>query len=162
VQVAFIVHPISILTPTMGFQLAGGAVSLTTTMALAGRIVLGLFVDRVDPRRAAVVPIFSQALALMVIGQSSNMEMLFIACAVFGFSAGNAITFPALIVHREFAPAAFSAVLGLSMGVRGVVNACGPAAMGLLRDLTGGYATPLFAGIAIQLAAACAVLVKPP
>lgn len=161
VQVAFIVHQIAILTPVIGFQLAGVAVALTTAMALAGRIGLGLFVDQVDPRRAAALSILSQAAALVVIGQSSNREVLLFACAVFGFSIGNLITLPALIVQREFSPSAFSVVLGLSMAISGVVNACGPAAMGLLHDMTGGYTTPIFVGIAIQVASAFAVLVKP-
>jgi cyanate permease len=160
VQVAVIVHQIAILTPAIGFQLAGGAVSLTTAMALAGRICLGLFVDRVNPRRAAAVSILSQAAALLVIGQSSDRDALFLASAVFGFSIGNLITLPALIVQREFAPAAFGVVLGLSMGVSGVINACGPAAMGVVRDMTGGYATPIFAGVAIEVAAAIAVTVR--
>jgi hypothetical protein len=33
--------------------------------------------------------------------------------------------------------------------------------MGLLRDLTGGYATPIFIGVAIQVASALAVLAAP-
>ena len=80
---------------------------------------------------------------------------------MFGFSIGNLITLPALIVQREFAPAAFSVVLGLSTGVAGLVNACGPAAMGLLRDATGGYATPIFVGVAIHVASAIGLLMKP-
>jgi cyanate permease len=161
VQVAFIVHQIAMLTPVMGFQLAGAAVSLTTAMSLVGRISLGVFVDRVDPRRAAAVSILTQAAALVVISQSSDRDALLLACAVFGFSIGNLITLPALVVQREFAPAAFGVVLGLSMGVSGVINACGPAAMGLLRDLTGGYATPLVVVAAVGLAAALALLVRP-
>jgi MFS family permease len=161
VQVAFIVHQIAILTPVIGFQLAGGAVSLTTAMALAGRIGLGLIVDRVNPRRATALSILSQAAALAVIAQASDRDALFLACAVFGFSIGNLITLPALVVQREFPPGAFSVVLGLSMAIAGVVNACGPAAMGLLRDMTGGYATSIFVGIALQIASALAVLVRP-
>jgi predicted MFS family arabinose efflux permease len=161
VQVAFIVHQISILTPVIGFQSAGGAVSLTTAMSLVGRITLGLVADRVDPRRAAAVSIFSQAAALSVLGFSTSTTGLFLACAVFGFSMGNLITLPALIVQREFPSNAFSVVLGLSIGIAGVINACGPATMGLLRDLTGGYATPIFIGVAIQVASALAVLAVP-
>lgn len=161
VQVAFIVHQLAILTPAIGFQIAGGAVSLTTAMALVGRIGLGLFVDGVDPRRAAAVSILTQAAALLVISQASNTTALFLACAVFGFSIGNLITLPALIVQREFAASSFTVVLGLTMAVSGVVNACGPAAMGLLRDMTGSYATPLLVGVAIQIVSAVAVLIRP-
>lgn len=84
-----------------------------------------------------------------------------VACAVFGLSIGNLVTLPALIVQREFAPAAFGVVLGLSMSVCGVVNACGPAAMGWLRDIDGGYALPLSAGAALHAASAIAVLIRP-
>ena len=161
VQVAFIVHQIAILTPVIGFQGAGGAVSLTTAMALVGRIALGLFVDRINPRRAAALSILSQAAALIIIGQSGDRDALFIACAVFGFSIGNLITLPALIVQREFAPGGFSVVLGLSMGVTGVANAFGPAAMGFLRDATGSYTTPVLVGVFIHVVAAFAMLLKP-
>lgn len=161
VQVAIIVHQISILTPALGFQSAGIAVSLTTAMSLVGRIALGVVADRIHPRRAAAVSILSQAAALSVMGWSTSTTGLFVACAVFGFSMGNLITLPALIVQREFPSGAFSMVLGLSMGVAGVINACGPAAMGLLRDATGGYPTPIFIGVGIQVVSALAVLTAP-
>jgi predicted MFS family arabinose efflux permease len=161
VQVAFIVHQILIVAPVIGFQSAGRAVSLTTAMALIGRISLGLIADRVDPRRAAALTIISQAVALSVIGFSNSATALLMACALFGFSIGNLITLPALVIQREFPPAAFGTVLGLSMGIAGVINACGPAAMGLLRDLSGGYATPIAIGVAMQLVAAIAIIAAP-
>jgi hypothetical protein len=49
-QVGFIVHQVAILEPALGRSLAAIAVSLTTTMALTGRLCLGLVVDRFDPR----------------------------------------------------------------------------------------------------------------
>jgi len=159
VQVAFIVHQVSILTPSIGFQSVGAVLSLTMAMSLTGRIALGIIADRIDPRRAAAVSIVSQAAALSVLGLTTGVVELVIACAVFGFSMGNLITLPTLIVQREFPRDAFSMVLGLSMAIAGVINACGPMAMGFLRDITGGYVTPIFIGVAVQLASALAVLV---
>jgi MFS family permease len=161
VQVAFIVHQVSILTPVIGLRSAGAVVSLTMAMSLTGRIALGVVADRIDPRRVTAASVVSQAVALGVLGLSSGTIELVVASAVFGFSMGNLITLPALIVQREFPPDAFGTVLGLSMAIAGVINACGPAAMGLLRDLTGSYATPTMIGIAIQIAAAAAVLFAP-
>lgn len=161
VQVGFIVHQISILTPAIGFQAAGGAVSLTTAMSLTGRLALAVTADRVEPRWVAAASIVSQAIALAVIGSSNGATALYLACAVFGFSIGNLVTLPALLIHREFAPAAFGTVLGLSMAIAGVINSCGPAAMGLLRDLTGDYATPIAIGVAIQLISAAGILLAP-
>lgn len=160
VQVGFIVHQIAILEPLLGFQAAGGAVALTTAMALFGRIAVGAIVDRVDVRRTSALSILSQALALLMIA-TARSELVIAACAVFGFSIGNLITLPALIIQREWPPASFGTALGLSMAIAGVINACGPAAMGLLRDASGGYVLPLFIGIAMQVAAAIAILAAP-
>jgi predicted MFS family arabinose efflux permease len=124
-----------------------------------GRISLGFVADHIRPRWAAAASIISQAVALSVIGSSASLDALFVACAVFGFSIGNLVALPVLITQREFAPRDFGVVLGLGMGIAGIVNAFGPVAMGLLRDWTGAYATPIFIGVAIQLAAAIAVLV---
>ncbi|QUS40486.1 MFS transporter [Tardiphaga alba] len=159
VQVGFIVHQVSIMTPLIGFQSAGGAVSVTTAMALTGRIALSFIADRIRPRWAAAVSIVSQAVALSVIASSTNLDALLVACAVFGFSIGNLVTLPVLITQREFVPRDFGVALGLVMGIAGIVNSFGPVAMGLLRDLTGGYATPILIGVAVQSVAAMAVLV---
>lgn len=161
VQVAFIVHQVSILTPGIGFQSAGAVVSLTMAMSLTGRIALGVIADRINPRRAAAVSVVSQALALSVFGVSTGTIELVLASAVFGFSMGNLITLPALIAQREFPSSAFGMVLGLSMAIAGVINACGPAAMGVLRDMTGGYAAPIAIGVVIQIASAVVLLMAP-
>lgn len=161
VQVAFIVHQVSMLMRVVGFQSVGAVVSLTMAMSLAGRIVLGVVADPIDPRRATAASIISQAAAFGLLALSSGTIELVVASAVFGFSMGNLITLPALIVQREFPADAFGTVLRLSMAIAGVINACGPAAMGLLRDLTGSYGTPIMIGIAIQLASAAVVLFAP-
>lgn len=160
-QVAFIVHQISILEPAIGRPLAGLAVSITTAMALVGRIGLGLVVDRIDPRIATTASLVSQAASLFAMTQSADPIVLFAACAVFGFSIGNLITLPPLIIQREFPPAAFSTVLGLSTAIGGVVNACGPALIGLLRDATGSYTAPLGLCIVLQIVSAAIVLWRP-
>src|SRR5439155_20640474 len=101
-QVGFIVHQIAILEPTMGRSLAALAIALTTTMAVIGRLCLGLVVVRLDPRAATAASVLSHAAAVFVIAQTRDPMALFAACAVYGFSIGNLITLPPLIIHREF------------------------------------------------------------
>ncbi|HYW61703.1 MAG TPA: MFS transporter [Bradyrhizobium sp.] len=160
-QVGFIVHQIALLEPTMGRSLAGLAVAVTTAMSLTGRLCLGVVVDRLDPRRTAAVSIATQALAFCVIGWTSNTAFLFVACAVFGFSIGNLITLPPLIIHREFRAADFGVVMGLSTSICGIVNALGPGVVGLVRAATGGYAAALMLYVMLQLVAAAIVLLRP-
>lgn len=160
-QVGFIVHQIAILEPTMGRSLAAFAVAVTTTMAVIGRLCLGVFVDRLDPRLATAVSVVTQAAALFVITQTADTTILFVACAIYGFSIGNLITLPPLIVHREFEQAAFGAVLGLSTGIGGVISAFGPGLIGVIREATGGYAAALMLCLMLKLTAAVFVLLRP-
>jgi MFS family permease len=160
-QVGFIVHQIALLEPAMGRSLAALAVAVTTAMAVIGRLCLGAVVDRLDPGRAAAVSLLTQAAALCAIAWTTEPAVLFVACAVFGFSIGNLITLPPLIVHREFEPADFGAVLGLSTSVCGIVNALGPGVVGLVRGVSGGYTAALMLCVLLQLVAAAILLQRP-
>ena len=63
--------------------------------------------------------------------------MLIAACALFGFSVGNLITLPALIVQREFDPRSFGVLVSLITAINQITYAFGPGVIGLLRDLVG-------------------------
>ena len=56
---------------------------------------------------------FSQAVALFCMTRTTDPALLLAACAAYGFSVGNIITLPSLIMQREFPPASFGMVLGL-------------------------------------------------
>jgi cyanate permease len=157
-QIGFIVHQIALLEPTIGRPGAGAAVALTTSMAVLGRFCLGMVVDRLNLRLVAATSLVSQAAALLAMTQTDNAPVLFAACALFGFSVGNLITLPTLMIHREFDAAAFTLVMGLSDGVSGIIGAFGPALVGLVHGLSGGYGGALALCIALELVAAAIVL----
>lgn len=83
-----------------------------------------------------------------------------IASGLFGFSLGNMITLPALIIHREFEPEAFATVVALSVAIGPFIDALGPGVLGWVRDISGGYDLPLLLSVALDIAAAAAVLVR--
>jgi MFS family permease len=157
-QIGFIVHQIALLEPKIGRPGAGFAVALTTSMAVLGRLCLGMVVDRLNPRVVTAASLVSQAAALLTIIQTDNAPILFVACAVFGFSIGNLITLPPLIIHREFDAAAFTKVMGLSGAVTGITSAFGPALVGLVHSLNGDYIVALGFCITLELVAATIVL----
>lgn len=160
-QVGFIVHQIALPEPATGRSLAGFAVAATTTMAVVGRLCLGLVVDRLDPRAVTAASLVTQAGALLAMAQTTDVPSLFLACAVYGFSIGNLITLPALIIQREFGQAAFGMVLGLSTAVGGVVSALGPGLVGIVRGAMGGYAAALVLCLVLKLLSAAIVLFRP-
>ena len=79
---------------------------------------------------------------------------------IFGLSVGNLITLPALIIQREFEPAAFAMLVAFSTAIAQFTYSFGPGLLGLLRDYSGGYALPVFAFAALDTVAAVIVLVR--
>lgn len=157
-QIGFIVHQIALLEPKIGLANAGFAVSVMTLAAIAGRLGLGLVVDRFDPRLVTAASMVSQAAALLVILHSDQVLIVLAACAVFGFSVGNLITLPPLIIHREFSAAGFVVVMGLSNAISGTIGSLGPVFVGFVRSWSGAYDTALALCIALQMIAAVVVL----
>jgi len=160
-QAGFLVHQLAFLEPALGRNTSGVAIALTTGMAIVGRLLLGAFAERIDQRSASALSLVSQAAALALMLLSVNPHILLAASALYGFSVGNIITFPALIVQREFASNQFGMLVGLSTGISQFTYAFGPAALGLVRDATGGYLASFGLCIVLNLAAAAIVLRRP-
>ena len=99
----------------------------------------------------------SQAAALLAMTQTTDVTLLFIACAVFGLSVGNLITLPAIVIQREFDAASFGLLVGLSTAIGQFTCVVGPGLLGALHDLTGGYGAALALCIALELAAAAVI-----
>ncbi|MCK1722303.1 MFS transporter [Bradyrhizobium sp. 141] len=160
-QMGFIIHQVTFLEPLIGRSAAGLAVTVMAAMAVVGRLSLGLFVDRLDPRLACAASMASQAAALFVLLQSTNPTMLLVCCAVYGFSIGNMITFPPLIIQREIGASAFAAAMGLGTSISGIVSAFGPGIVGLVRSASGDYTTAFAMCVVLDLVAAGIVLWRP-
>src|SRR5712675_1115903 len=159
-QVGFIVHLISFLDPVIGRERAAVAVALLTAMAVVGRVLFSTMIDRLNQRLASAISFASQAVALAVIINSRNEMLLMAACALFGFSVGNLITLPSLIVQREFDPRSFGVLISLITAINQVTYAFGPGVIGLLRDASGSYALPFYGCIGLELSAAILIMVR--
>jgi len=94
--------------------------------------------------------------------QTTNAAVLFAACAIFGLSAGNLVSLPALIIQREFEATSFGMLVGLSTAIGQFTYAFGPGLLGVVRDATGGYGAAFALCIMLQLAAAGAVQMSRP
>jgi MFS family permease len=159
-QVGFIVHLIAFLDPVIGRAQAATAVALLTAMAMAGRILFSTVIDRLNQRLASAISFASQAVALVIVINSRNEMVLIGSCALFGFSVGNLITLPSLIVQREFTPASFGVLISLITAINQVTLAFGPGVIGLLRDASGSYALPFYGCIGLELIAAVLIMMR--
>lgn len=159
-QVGVIVHLIAFLDPVVGREHAAIAVALLTAMAMIGRLLFSIVIDRLNQRLVSALSFASQACALVILINFSNTYAVYFACALFGFSVGNLITLPALIVQRDFPAEAFGILISLNTAIAQVTYAFGPGVVGVLRDLTGGYSMPFAMCIALQLIAAALIMVR--
>jgi predicted MFS family arabinose efflux permease len=159
-QVGFIVHLISFLDSVIGRERAAIAVALLTAMAVVGRVLFSFVIDRLNQRLASSLSFVSQAIALFIVINVHNDYALIAACALFGFSVGNLITLPALIVQREFDPRSFGVLISLITAINQITYAFGPGVIGLLRDLSGSYTLPFYGCIAVELTAAVLVMIR--
>jgi MFS family permease len=159
-QVGFIVHLITFLDSAIGRERAAIAVALLTAMAVVGRVLFSFVIDRMNQRLASALSFASQAAALAIIINWHNDYVLIAACALFGFSVGNLITLPALIVQREFDPRSFGVLVSLITAINQITYAFGPGVVGLLRDFSGSYALPFYCCIAIELTAAALIMIR--
>ena len=159
-QVGFIVHLISFLDPVIGREHAAIAVALLTAMAIAGRVLFSTVIDRLNQRLASAISFASQAVALAIVVNSRNEILLIAACALFGFSVGNLITLPSLIIQREFDPRSFGVLVSLVTAINQVTYAFGPGIIGVLRDASGSYTLPFYGCIGLELAAAGLIMVR--
>src|SRR6202030_4459602 len=98
--------------------------------------------------------------ALLIVINSRNEMVLIAACALFGFSVGNLITLPSLIVQREFEARSFGVLISLLTAITQVTYAFGPGVIGVLRDLSGSYTLPFYCAIALELIAAVLIMIR--
>src|SRR6202043_2652048 len=157
-QVGFIVHLIAFLDPLIGREQAATAVALLTAMAVVGRVLFSTVIDRLNQRLASAISFASQAAALVILINSRNETLLMAACALFGFSVGNLITLPSLIVQREFDSRAFGVLISLITATNQITYAFGPGVIGLLRDLSGSYSLPFYGCMALEVTAAVLIM----
>jgi len=159
-QVGFIVHLISFLDQVIGRERATLAMALLTAMAVVGRVSFSFVIDQLNQRLASAVSFVSQAIALAVIINLHNDVIMIAACGLFGFSVGNLITLPSLIIQREFDPRAFGVLVSLVTAINQITYAFGPGVIGLLRDVSGSYTLPFYGCIGLELVAAVAIMVR--
>jgi cyanate permease len=154
------VHLIAFLDPVIGRASATTAIALLTAMAVVGRVLFSTVIDRLNQRLASALSFLSQAAALVVLINFRNEYVLIAACGVFGFSVGNLITLPSLIVQREFDARSFGVLVSLQTAIAQVTYAFGPGVVGVLRDLSGSYTLPFYGCIALQLTAAVLIMIR--
>lgn len=153
-QAGFLALQIPILAPRIGEIDAAAAVAATTGSAIAGRLLLGLLIDRVDHRVATAASYLLQVAGMGVLVVADTKAGVFAGCVLFGLSVGNVITLPTLFAQREFAARHYGRVIARIWSIGQLVFAFGPVSAGLLLAAAGSSRPVILACAACQLVAA--------
>jgi len=162
-QVAFMMHQVSFLSQYLGVNGAATAVGVTAAASILGRLILGIFVDRIDKRYAFVACCLAQGATVLMLAYNQHTAILYLGTFTFGLTMGSLLMMQSLIVGECFGMVSFATVSGLS-GVFGSTGAAfGPMIAGFIFDVTQSYkdAFTIFA-LASAVAAVVIVFAKPP
>ena len=157
-QIGLLAHLIVRLTPDVGVAGAGMLVSLATACAVVGRTLAGWWIGNHDRRIAAAVNFTIQIIGVLLLIIGNGWVSLTLGCVLFGLGIGNLISFPPLIVQKEFNREDVVTVVALIVAINQAVFAFAPAIVGVFRDATSDYVLPFAMVACVQLLATIIVL----
>ena len=137
---------------------AAMVLSLIGAGSLGGRLLSGLVSDRLGRLATLAVGLSVQALAFLGFWCSSGVSLLYPSALLFGFAYGGSSVLLPAIIGDFFGPLSVGAILGFVWAIAASAAAFGPVIAGYLFDATGSYGGAFALSAALNLAAACLVL----
>ena len=156
-QVGGMAHVYSLGADRLSAGTAAVAVSVVAFSSFCGRFAGSLVMRRTSVATFGVAVLVLQTVGAAAMGLSHSTATLLVATAVFGVTIGNALLIQPLLVAEAFGVSDFARIVAWSQLLATAGIAGGPAAVGLLRDLSGSYTTPFFLIGAASLVGAVAV-----
>lgn len=146
-QVGAVSHIYRLGSVRAGFEAAALAVSAMAACSTIGRLAGGWVLLTVPSHRFAIGMMVMQALSLVLLAAASG-QVAVVACAVlFGVTIGNSLMMHPLLLAERFGTRDYGRIYSLSQMMAVLGMAGGPALVGLLHDLGGGYG-PAYMAIA--------------
>lgn len=134
---------------------AAALASLIGIAAIAGRLAIGLLLDRVTARYiAALCACLPMVGASLLLAGSGSAPMAVAAVLVFGLSLGAELDILAYLTSRYFSQAHFGFLFGIMGGLLTLAGGAGPVVINAVYDATGSYRLALMAAVPICLTAA--------
>lgn len=123
---------------------AVGIMVLLGGAGIAGRMIMGIFADRVGNKQAMMLGAGLMMVTLFWLLMAKDLWMLFLFGAVFGFGHGGMATMESPIVANVFGMRSHGVILGLVFFSDTVGGAIGPFLAGYIFDVTSSYHLAFF------------------
>jgi len=119
--------------------LATAVLSTIGGISMLGRVVIGLSIDRIGCRKAALGCLLVLIVGLLWIQLADEPWMLFLFAGIYGLAHGAFFTAISPIVAELFGVDSHGALLGIVVFFGTVGGSCGPTLAGYIFDRTGSY-----------------------
>jgi MFS family permease len=159
----FVVHMV-IYATGQGFSStrAVGIMAFLGGAGIAGRIIMGIFADRMGNKQAMLLSAGLMMLALFWLLLAKDLWMLFLFGLAFGFGHGGIATMESPIVANVFGMRSHGVILGLVFFCDTVGGAVGPFLAGYIFDVTNSYNLAFFFCAILGIVNLIAILVLRP
>jgi len=119
--------------------MAARFMSVIGISSIIGRLVMGAVSDRLGGKRTLVICLVLQALAMFWLLRATDIWMLYLFAAVFGFSYGGCVPLLPVIAGEIFELKSIGAIVGVQMLGVAIGGAIGPVLGGYVFDVTQSY-----------------------
>lgn len=142
---------------------AAKAFSFLVVSTLLGKLMLGIFGDRVDPRYlwSIAVGVFGVGMLILLDATTAAEMNAFAICVGFGF--GGSLVCMMTVLSNYFGSKAYASVIGITLAVQTTAGALGSFIAGDLYERQGSYTVAIIGTAALCFAGALLLLVlRPP
>lgn len=160
-QVGGIAQLFKLATERVDSTTAEQALVALALSSVAGRLLGGVVVIKLDTRLMTLVLIGVQGLALAIIALANTSFSILLGAAIFGISIGNVLMLQPLLIAEAFGVRSYARIYSFSNLAGTVGVAGGPLVLGVVRDLVD-YRTAYLLAAIVCFGALVALVVAGP
>ena len=144
-------------------DVAAKSFSILVVSTLIGKLMLGVFGDRIDPRYLWAIAMGVFGIGLLTLIDATSVLRLNIYAVCLGFGFGGGLVCMMTVMSNYFGSKAYASVIGITLAVQTTAGALASFVAGDLYERQGSY-TVAFTGTAILCFAGMLVLlfIRPP
>ncbi|CDO59190.1 Major facilitator superfamily MFS_1 [Candidatus Phaeomarinobacter ectocarpi] len=146
-QVGALSHQFRLVTVREDAALAAIAVSVLAASSIVGRLLGGFALSRLPIRTFTLAFMAMQAVGLTAFAFAEGVVALMASSVLFGVTVGNILMLQPLLLGEAFGLRDYGRIFALSQMFGTVGVAAGPALVGVVYDLAGGY-SPAYLAVA--------------
>ncbi len=144
-------------------EVAAGSFAVLVASTLLGKLMLGVFGDRIDPRYLWAISVGFFGIGMLVLLDATTAFSLNVFAVCIGLGFGGGLVCMMTVLSNYFGSKAYASVIGVTLAVQTTAGALGSFVAGDLYERLGSY-TGAFIGMAVLCFAGSLLLlvIRPP